>query len=315
MSDVSAVVNYFATANEGFSTTLGSTIASAATTVPLGSVTGLTNGTIFVGMIEPSGTKQQVFTGTVDTGGSQITGVKWTRGTNVGHTSGVTIVDYVTGTAMNMMSTGILKQHSQTGAHTAVTATSLSVSGASTLTGNTTVGGTLGVTGVLTPTGGLSAGSIVPNNLLASTGTSWVWQTWTPTTTNFTLGNGTITARYVQTGKHVHFELTLLWGSTTTIVGSDPQFTVPVAASARYNAANALFFPLGALVCVDTSTGTAYLGTTSFPASDNTKFRGIPYRQDLGTWVASQNSLANTQPVSTFATGDNIYFVGDYEAA
>lgn len=144
MSDVSAVTNYFATANEGFTTTLASTISSAATTVPLNSVSGLTNGTVFVGIIEPGQTKQQVFTGTVSTGSTSITGVKWTRGTNVGHSGGVSIVDYTTGTAFNMLTTGILKQHSQTGVHTAITATSLSTSAAA------SIGTTLGVTGAAT---------------------------------------------------------------------------------------------------------------------------------------------------------------------
>lgn len=143
-SSVASVTNYFASPNEGFTTTLGSTIASAATTVPLNSVTGLTNASIFVGIIEPGGTNEQVFTGTVDTGGSQVTGVVWTRGTNVGHTSGVTIVDYVTGTVIKMLSAGILKQHKQSGAHSAVTADSLVVAG------NGSVGGTFLATGAAT---------------------------------------------------------------------------------------------------------------------------------------------------------------------
>lgn len=114
-SDVSAVVNYFATINEGFTTTISSQIASAATTIPLATTSGLTNASIFVGIIEPGLANQQVFTGVVDTGGSQITGVKWTRGTNVIHASGVTIVDYETGTLMNMITTGVLVTHNQDG--------------------------------------------------------------------------------------------------------------------------------------------------------------------------------------------------------
>lgn len=115
MSNVSTVTNHFPTANEGFITTLGSTISSGAVTVPLTSVSGLTNGTIFVGIIEPKQANQQTFTGTVDTAGVQITGVKWTRGTNVDHTAGVTIVDYVSGTGQNMMTKGLLVSHDQDG--------------------------------------------------------------------------------------------------------------------------------------------------------------------------------------------------------
>jgi hypothetical protein len=115
MSNVASVVNHFSTANEGFTTTTGSPTASGATSVLLTSSSGLTNGTIFVGIIEPGGTKQQVFTGTVDLGSNSITGVKWTRGTNVDHAAGVTVVDYVTGTDHNMMTKGLLVSHNQDG--------------------------------------------------------------------------------------------------------------------------------------------------------------------------------------------------------
>src|SRR4051812_26308812 len=95
-SDVSTVVKHFATANEGFTTTTNGQVLSGATTVGLNSVAGLTDGSVFVGVIEPAGTKEQVFTGTVDTGGAQITGVIWTKGTNVTHSTGVSVVDYDT---------------------------------------------------------------------------------------------------------------------------------------------------------------------------------------------------------------------------
>lgn len=129
MSDVSAVTKYFATANEGFTGVLATTISSGAGTVPLTSVAGLTGGSIFVGIIEPGLTNQQVFTGEVDSGGSQIVNVHWTRGTNNPHTAGVTIVDYVTGTAFNMLTTGILKEHAQDGTHANITPDSIANAG------------------------------------------------------------------------------------------------------------------------------------------------------------------------------------------
>lgn len=125
MSDVSAVTHLLAKVNEGFITTTGSTISSGASAVPLTSLSGLTNGTTFVGIIEPGATNQQVFTGVVDTGGSQITGVHWTRGTNVGHSAGVTVVDYSTGTLVNMLTKWAAVQHNDDGTHSAITATSI----------------------------------------------------------------------------------------------------------------------------------------------------------------------------------------------
>lgn len=116
MSDVSAVTNLIPTVNEGFVTTVGgSGVTSGGATVPLTSMSGLTNGTIFVGIVEPGLTNQQVFTGTVDTGGSQLTGVKWTRGANVAHSAGKTVVDYVTGTTINMLAKAMAVHADQDG--------------------------------------------------------------------------------------------------------------------------------------------------------------------------------------------------------
>lgn len=108
MSDVSSVTNLLLTSNEGFTSTVGSTgITSGGSIVPLTNVSGLTNGSVFVGIVEPGLTNQQVFTGIVDTAGTQITSVKWTRGANTAHAAGVTVVDYSTGTAINMITKAI----------------------------------------------------------------------------------------------------------------------------------------------------------------------------------------------------------------
>lgn len=126
MADLSTVTsNFFPTPKEGFITTLASTITAGAATVPLTSVSGLTNGNIFVGLVEPGEANEQAFTGVVDTAGTQITSVKWTKGTNVGHNAGVTVVDYVTSTAVGMISKGILQEHDQDGTHSDINATSI----------------------------------------------------------------------------------------------------------------------------------------------------------------------------------------------
>lgn len=114
-SDVSAVTNHFSKAREGFTTTTTGTVTSGATIVGLVSVSGLTTGDVFVGVIEPGLTKEQIFTGIVDVGGSQITGVKWVKGTNVDHAGGVVVVDYDVGAAHNMMTKGMLVAHDQDG--------------------------------------------------------------------------------------------------------------------------------------------------------------------------------------------------------
>lgn len=128
-SDVSSVVHLLPRANEGFNTTLGSTISSGASTVPLNDVTDLTNGSTIVLIIEPGTSNEQTFTGIVDVAGSRITNVVWTRGSNVSHSAGSTIVDYITGTAFNMLARAFGAEHKDNGHHKNIVADSLTVGG------------------------------------------------------------------------------------------------------------------------------------------------------------------------------------------
>ena len=61
----------------------------------------------------------------------------------------------------------------------------------------------------------------------AATGLAWKtattqfpWTAWTPTYQNFTLGNGTVIARYQQIGKTVNFWFSLILGTTSSITGA-----------------------------------------------------------------------------------------------
>ena len=72
-------------------------------------------------------------------------------------------------------------------------------------------------------------------------GTSWIpslgigtWNSYTPTFTNFTLGNGTITvAKFTQIGKTVHLQLRVTLGSTSS-VGTQPSISLPVTGTTNY---------------------------------------------------------------------------------
>lgn len=120
--------NFFPTPNEGFiTTTSGSIDSSSATTIGLNSVSGLTNGSVFTGLIDPGNAKQRAFTGVVDTGGSQITSVVFTTGSSATHTAGATVVDYVTSTHVSQISKGVTQEHKQSGAHKDITADSVTV--------------------------------------------------------------------------------------------------------------------------------------------------------------------------------------------
>lgn len=124
MANVSSATKFFPTAKEGFTTTTSGSVSPGASSVGLASVSGLTNGDVMVFVIDPTdATKKQVFTGTIDTGGSQVTNVVWTEGTNVAHSSGATVVDYETATHWALYSAGLSVQHNQTGTHKNITNT------------------------------------------------------------------------------------------------------------------------------------------------------------------------------------------------
>lgn len=82
---------------------------------------------------------------------------------------------------------------------------------------------------------------IVDTNLLTQySGSAWsgvgptsgAWRSWTPTLTNMTQGNGTVTARYMRIGRMIAYKFQFTLGSTST-VGTDPTFSVPVTAAAQ----------------------------------------------------------------------------------
>ncbi len=55
------------------------------------------------------------------------------------------------------------------------------------------------------------------------------WASWTPTWTNVTIGNATVTGSYKQIGKVVHVKLKMVYNTTTSISGAIT-FSLPVAA-------------------------------------------------------------------------------------
>lgn len=117
-TSVTNVTKHFPSAQNGFTTTLASTISASAATVPLNSVTGYTNGETAVFIVDPSdASKKQTFTGVIDTSGVQVTEVIWTAGTDQTHTAGSTVVDYESATHFSMMTKGLLRDHNQSGYH------------------------------------------------------------------------------------------------------------------------------------------------------------------------------------------------------
>jgi hypothetical protein len=123
--NINTATNNFTTAAENtVNLSLTSSIASAATTVPItGLATNYAIGAVVAFVIEPaSATAKQVFTGIVDGAQANIINVIWTEGTNQAHSSGATIADYTTATHFALLQLGLLKEHNSNGTHAAITA-------------------------------------------------------------------------------------------------------------------------------------------------------------------------------------------------
>lgn len=199
--------------------------------------------------------------------------------------------------------TGLTAEHNQDGTHAAVTATSVSTD---TISEKTSAHGVT-IDSLNIKDGQLNSNaSVVPNNLIASTGTSWAWQTWSPTYTNLTVGNGTVVAKYIQIGKTVHFKFKFTWGSTSAFTtSSNIGITWPVTPTSDY----LQFGAVGIASYFDTSASTVYSGVVTFDTTTNIRpfaimsSAGLPYGQ-----------VNNSTPM-TWATGDVFWLSGSYEAA
>lgn len=148
-------------------------------------------------------------------------------------------------------------------------------------------------------------GAVTPDKLLADTGTSWVWQSWTPTLTALSGGTQTY-AKYIQIGKTVHYKFCYTLGGAG--VSGDVKFTLPVNAATDYvlNGSE----PVGDGALVDT-------GTNNYAARAvlETVGRAIirPYRAS-GSSQEFATALSSTLPF-TWANTDRIQMAGTYEAA
>lgn len=136
-------------------------------------------------------------------------------------------------------------------------------------------------------------------------GDNLAWQTWAPTYSNLSLGNGTLDfAKYTAIGKTVSFRISITIGSSTSITG-DIGFSAPVngysgvvdgatmSGFARYEDA-----------------GTAsYAGSVQFSSATIIKFR-IP---TTNATYAGDTGVNGTVPFA-FGSGDRLLASGVYES-
>ena len=119
---------------------------------------------------------------------------------------------------------------------------------------------------------------------------------FTPTWTNLTVGNATITARYSIQGAICEFTITLTVGSTTTFNASPVSFAPPVN-SMYYGYA---YIPIGQVTFLDTGVA-IYTGTLLLMSQTSIEIRAI---NAAGTYAAL-NYVSSTVP---FAFVTNDYF-------
>lgn len=81
-------------------------------------------------------------------------------------------------------------------------------------------------------------GQLVVNSLTELTPAAWINYTpvWTASTTNPTLGNGTLTGRYRQVGSVINFKMALTFGTTTNVGSGTYSFTLPSTTNATGDA-------------------------------------------------------------------------------
>lgn len=125
------------------------------------------------------------------------------------------------------------------------------------------------------------------------------WVSYTPTLTALTLGNGTVTARWVRIGRTIHYYFRFVLGSTSAVTGT-AGFTLPTPpADPRDNADH-----YGTAVYGDFGTGQSH-GIVIYTA-------GTVYFK-MGGPINVSNISATTP--FTWATNDAIVVRGTYEAA
>lgn len=129
------------------------------------------------------------------------------------------------------------------------------------------------------------------------------WTSYTPATTNITVGNGSVTGRYNRVGKTIDFQCTFTFGSTSAVSAS-PTFSLPVTAlTTGWAATDGSIF--------DTSVGALGYYPVAGVALSTTIVTCRIWPSTAGNpW----NAIGSTTPI-TWATGDVLTIQGRYEAA
>lgn len=148
-------------------------------------------------------------------------------------------------------------------------------------------------------------GSFVPGQILTAAEMNAIgkWETFTPTFTNLTVGNGTATGLFCVLNDLVLMQVDLTWGSSTTISAAvGLEFPEPAKRTFPDGSNGQAFFEDG--------DGTDYYGTTY--RIDGTTFQ-VHVWDASSTYLGSSN-ITNTIPF-TWADGDRFVVSHWYQRA
>lgn len=132
------------------------------------------------------------------------------------------------------------------------------------------------------------------------------WQSWTPTITNLTIGNGTTTAKYTRIGRTISFRIAVVFG-TTTSMGTNPIFTLPVTSVTYAGVAQEV--PIGIARVLDSGI-TSFMGLVVWI---NTTTMSPQLQVATGTYT--QNTGITSIIPMTWGTADELHLFGQYEVA
>jgi hypothetical protein len=131
--------------------------------------------------------------------------------------------------------------------------------------------------------------------------------TFTPSITNFTLGNGTSAGQFVRVNTLVYFRVKIVFGSTTSIAAGAKDLTLPIAAvnAASLDGLNILvhYYDLNTSVGVFNQPAICIGSTTVRLGASNV----------AGTYESFVGIESNIP--FTWATGDVLNIAGTYEVA
>ena len=140
----------------------------------------------------------------------------------------------------------------------------------------------------------------VNNHRDALKAVSEAWTAYTPTATNFTVGDGTLSGRYARIDKLIHIRISFVAGAATTYTASGMTLTLPVAAHGSLEQALHLKLFTGSVV---------YVGNAFPTVSTTTCSLYVP-----AAAADCRLSIMSTATPNPGTTG-NFQIQGTYEAA